>query len=1041
MRPLATTLLAAITLLIGVPLAGATTPAPVVPVVQIPGLTTPPFVTMSITWQDESCSDAASCTAVGVATDASGALIAVATTMTNGSWASTVEIGQLTAPQIVPPTTRASPPAGFSTVTCPTGSTCIAGGWMTSASGQREAMVTSVVNGTWGAIAAVAPPSGDAIEQASQWTKASIDATACSSPTTCIATGTALVAPSQALVFVASWSNGAWSNAQVVSGLPTDPSITVSTATCSEGGACAVGGTYVQGSTRGVYVAASSGGVWGTGLATDRVPGGTGGGSVVLSGLTCGGISTCVASGTFIDAAISVQPFVAVATSGVWSPPERLPGVDRLNVGATRYNDGGVLRELRCFDDGSCVAVGTAMDAGGTAHVFSATFSGGTWEPAVAIAELDGNAPQGANPVDLECSSATSCALLVATYSALGVEGVATDTMVDGVWGTITPVAGVTENDVGSNGAIPEALSCPQSDACTAIMVATDANASTTLLVAPVATDAAAVASPLDLSPGVDPGLNALRLSCDALTDCTVVAAPPFPSLGRGSVIEQRDGVWGAPVRTTGLAPVIRALSHVMGNPQLLSCATPTSCVVAGEIVDASGTLQGFVATIDHGVAAPAIILARATGVNAGATLTTGFSATALACPQSGQCVLAGTTVSRSGQPAAAVAVQLPSGWSVLQAPSGLTSGWSSVVDGLSCGAPTRCTALLAMTAPSGQVSLGTVSILGGMIGSVHLLAADPNASVIGQHVDVVAWQCSANRCIGAGTWDRTNAVATSFAMTLTGTKAATKADMGTTNFSVRSMATAMACATPQRCVIAGNYEDVAGLTQSFVTGFANGRWGPAQPVPGWQTLNAGAHGTLGASIDALACPAPGHCLILGTAIDRFGQRQVVLDRTGGGGWGRAQVLHGTQAHNSGGQAQVLGLSCAAASTCAGLVAGVDHGGTSVAVIPLTTAVTLAPVIAASWTDASTVVVPTASTVLCRPQGDCSVLVTTRSGGGSTQGFVADLSGTALRSVRPLRPVDAQAGGVLATASSQVGGEIVGSMATAAGIVPWLARY
>jgi hypothetical protein len=98
-------------------------------------------------------------------------------------------------------------------------------------------------------------------------------------------------------------------------------------------------------------------------------------------------------------------------------------------------------------------------------------------------------------------------------------------------------------------------------------------------------------------------------------------------------------------------------------------------------------------------------------------------------------------------------------------------------------------------------------------------------------------------------------------------------------------------------------------------------------------------------------------------------------------------------------------------------------------------------VIAQSWTDASTVVVPTASSVLWRPYGVCSVLVTTKSGTGTTHGFVVDLSGTTLGSARPLSPVDVQAGGVLATASSQVGGEIAGSMVTPSGVVPWVAGY
>lgn len=910
---------------------------------------------------------------------------------------------------------------------------------MTSADGVEEPMVTSAIDGTWSPITALAPPSKAAPAQGGQWSAASIAATACSSATQCIAAGTVTVAPSQLSVFVATWTNGTWSNAAVLGGLPSSTSITVSATTCSDGGACAVGGTYAQGSTKGIYVAAGSGGVFGTALATDRVSGGSVGGSLVLTGLACGGASTCVASGTFVDSAIAVEPFAAVASAGEWSPLERLPGVDLLNVGSTRYNNGGAVSAIECFDDGSCVAVGTAMDAGGTAHIFSATLADGNWDPAVAIPEVDGIAPQGANPVALQCASVSSCDLLVATYSALGQEGVAVATMEGGTWGAVTEVAGVTDSAVGSDGAVPEGLSCSAPDTCTAIMVATDADSTATLLAASLSGPDPLVAVPLDLSPGVDPSLYALGISCATIGECAVVALPPFPSLGRGSIVEERNGVWQAAARTTGLAAVLRAPGQVMGTPQLVTCATPTSCVVAGQILDSSGTLQGFVATVDDGTASGATILAHSAGVNAGANLTSGFSATSLACPQPSQCILAGTTTSRSGQPVAALAVQLPTGWSTLQAPAGLSVGWSSVADGVSCGSPSACMALVTMTGPSGQVRLGTVRVQGGVIGSIRLLAADPNPSVLVQHVEVVAWQCSGNRCIGAGTWDRTTAASTSFGMTVNGTKAATQAVMGTTNFSVRSVATAMACSAPQRCVIAGTYQDVAGLTQGFVIGYANGTWGAAQPVPGIQALNSGAHGTVGASIDALACPSAGRCIVLGTAVDRFGRRQVVIDRSGNSGWGRAQIIPGTIQDNSGGQAQVLGLSCAQASTCAGLVTLADHGVTVAAVIPLTTSATQAPVVMVTPADAGTVVVSSASTVLCRPHGACTVLVTTRSASGATEGALADLQGATLGNGRFLSPADPQAASAIATATSALGGVIVGSMATLSGVVPWAA--
>ena len=78
------------------------------------------------------------------------------------------------------------------------------------------------------------------------------------------------------------------------------------------------------------------------------------------------------------------------------------------------------------------------------------------------------------------------------------------------------------------------------------------------------------------------------------------------------------------------------------------------------------------------------------------------------------------------------------------------------------------------------------------------------------------------------------------------------------------------------------------------------------------RTLNAGGV----AGIGSVSCPSPGNCSTGGSYRDSSGNQQVFVVSEVNGTWGTAIEVPGTAALNTGGNAAVNSVSCAAASNC-----------------------------------------------------------------------------------------------------------------------------
>jgi hypothetical protein len=208
-----------------------------------------------------------------------------------------------------------------------------------------------------------------------------------------------------------------------------------------------------------------------------------------------------------------------------------------------------------------------------------------------------------------------------------------------------------------------------------------------------------------------------------------------------------------------------------------------------------------------------------------------------------------------------------------------------------------------------------------------------------------------------------------------------------------------LSCTAPGACTGGGSYVDGSGHNQTFVVGEVKGVWGTALEVSGSGALNAG--GNLVPT--AVSCASPGNCAIGGSYTDGSGNIQAwVADETGGV-WGEARELPGTGTLNTGGNAMINAISCAAPGECA---AGGNYSvaGTN----PPATDAFVASEVHGSWSSAAAVPgaspAATLTSISCGAAGDCV-------GGGESAGIpylVTETSGTwgSAQSVTGTGPTD-----------------------------------
>jgi PASTA domain len=132
-----------------------------------------------------------------------------------------------------------------------------------------------------------------------------------------------------------------------------------------------------------------------------------------------------------------------------------------------------------------------------------------------------------------------------------------------------------------------------------------------------------------------------------------------------------------------------------------------------------------------------------------------------------------------------------------------------------------------------------------------------------------------------------------------------------------------VSCATAGNCAGGGQYVDGSSHGQAFVVDEAGGSWGTAIEVPGTATLNSGHD----AQVNSVSCAAAGTCTAGGSFRNGSGDHEAfVVDETSGN-WGTAIEVPGSASLNVDGNAFVQSVSCATAGNCAAIGDYVDGSG------------------------------------------------------------------------------------------------------------------
>jgi hypothetical protein len=355
-------------------------------------------------------------------------------------------------------------------------------------------------------------------------------------------------------------------------------------------------------------------------------------------------------------------------------------------------------------------------------------------------------------------------------------------------------------------------------------------------------------------------------------TAASTTAASPAPSGEPG-------GTWGEPQAIAGI-PRNASSSGITS----VSCASPGNCSAVGWwfVASANPTITG------------AFVLGETGGVWGAARQIPGLGtavhpqAAAISCAAAGDCGVAGTFQSKSGQAMAFVASETDGAWGQAQEIAGIPASLDGStaypeVTSISCAAPGNCTAVgnYASAAPGSPQ-------LGFLVGETD------------------------------GTWGTAQAIP-GIASLVQGAPYETVA--------------AVSCGAAGSCTAGGSYGDgSAGIQQAFVVNQTAGGWGNAEEVPGLSDLGA----TEGSDIESLSCTAAGSCVGGGYYGTASAGEAFVADETGGT-WGNAQEVPGAAALSTGNNAFVASVSCPSAGNCAATgifdIATADSEGSGVFVV------------------------------------------------------------------------------------------------------------
>ncbi len=364
------------------------------------------------------------------------------------SWGSAIEVPGTAA-------LNAGGAATVNSVSCGSAHNCAAGGSYVDGSGHFQAYVATEHSGVWGT--AIEVPHTPALNVGGH---ASVYSVSCASAGSCAAGGFYTDASNVRHAYVANETGGVWGSATQVRSTAFGHGARVNSVSCASAGNCAAGGFYGDGSGHNqAFVVSERGGVWGTARGVPHTAALNRGGAAYVASVSCSSAGNCAAGGTYTDASLNSQAFVATEHSGVWHNAIKVPHTAALNLGGLA----GVT-SVSCASTGNCAAGGAYTDGSGRYEAFLVDETTGVWGnarevPGTATLNVGGYATVNSIscPIAGNCSAGGSYRDTKTTNQAFVVSEQ------KGVWRTAIRVPG----DLGSNSSL-ESVSCAGAGDCAA---------------------------------------------------------------------------------------------------------------------------------------------------------------------------------------------------------------------------------------------------------------------------------------------------------------------------------------------------------------------------------------------------------------------------------------------------------------------------------------------------------------------------------------------------------------------------------------------
>jgi hypothetical protein len=372
-------------------------------------------------------------------------------------------------------------------------------------------------------------------------------------------------------------------------------------------------------------------------------------------------------------------------------------------------------------------------------------------------------------------------------------------------------------------------------------------------------------------------------------------------------------GLWGRAIAVPGLGALNKGRDAAVGS---VSCASPGNCAAGGYYRDQHRKFQGFVVSERNGR------WRRAIEVPGLGTLNKRGHAEvrSVSCGSAGNCAAGGPYRDGDGHGQGFVLSERNGRWGKAIEVPGLTAlnAAGAVVFSVSCGSSGSCAAGGFYSDGHGHQQGFLVSETSGVWGQ----AIDvPGLATLnkGRHAKVFSVSCpSAGNCAAVGRYRNAHGFVASETNGVWGQAIRVPGlDALNRDSAQFYLDISVSCGSSGNCAAVGTYGYPYG--SGYVASEKNGAWGRARDV--------GAGGR-DSGVLSVSCAPAGSCAAGGYWGDSSLTPHAFVVSEKNGVWGRVIKVPGLRALNTGGDAEVLSVSCAAAGSCAagGYYTGTGRG-------------------------------------------------------------------------------------------------------------------